>query len=54
MTIDLTRFYFDLDEGYPTSECLLGFACQDVSKTDADTYEQELQSLEIPYTRIEL
>jgi len=54
MTIDLTRFYFDLDEGRPTSECLLGFACQDVSKADADTYEQELQSLQILYTRIEL
>ena len=54
MTIDLTRFYFDLDEDCLTSECLLGFACQDVSKTDADMYEQELQSLQILYTRIEL
>lgn len=52
MTSNLTRFYFDFDEDCRTG-CLNHLAFQDVETIEADTYEEELKSQDIPYTRID-
>ena len=53
MGSNLTRFYFDFDDDCRTG-CLEGLAFEDVETIEADVYEIELQSKEIPYTRIDL
>ena len=53
MMSNLTRFYFEFDDECRTG-CFEGLAFEDVETIEADVYEIELQSKEIPYTRIDL
>jgi len=53
MGSNLSRFYFDFDEDCRTG-CLNNLAFEDVETIEADAYEKELQSKNIPYTRIDL
>ena len=53
MASNLTRFYFDFDEECHTG-CFVNLAYQDVETIEADAYERELQSQDVPYTRIDL
>lgn len=52
MSSNLTRFYFDFDEDCRTG-CLNNLAFEDVETIEADAYEEELISKDIPYTRID-
>lgn len=52
MKLNLTRFYFDLDEECRTG-CFANLAFKDVETIEADAYEKELQSQEIEYTRVD-
>ena len=53
MMSNLTRFYFEFDDECRTG-CFEGLAFEDVETIEADVYEIELQSKEIPYTRVDL
>jgi len=53
MGSNLTRFYFEFDEECRTG-CLAGLAFKDIETIEADEYEKELQSGDIPYTRVDL
>jgi hypothetical protein len=53
MASNLTRFYFDFDEEYPL-DCLVNLSFKDMDTIEADEYEKELQSQDVPYTRIDL
>jgi hypothetical protein len=53
MTANLTRFYFDFDEECRTG-CFVNLAYKDVETIEADEYERELQSQDVPYTRVDL
>jgi len=52
MTSNLTRFYFEFDEDC-RSGCLEGLAFVDVETIEAEQYENDLQSKEINYLRID-
>lgn len=53
MTSNLTRFYFEFDEDCRTG-CFEGLSFLDVETIEADQYENELQSQDVSYTRIDL
>lgn len=53
MGSNLTRFYFEFDEDCRTG-CFEGLAFEDVETIEADEYESNLKTQEIPYTRIDL
>ena len=61
MTINLTRFYFDLlevpqDDGTQqesSSSCNLP-ACQDIETIQADLYETTLKAKKIKYIRVDI
>ena len=53
MMSNLARFYFEFADGCRT-DCLESLAFEDVETIEADVYEIELQSKEIPYTRVDL
>ena len=53
MTANLTRFYFDFDDECRTG-CFVNLAYKDVETIEADAYERELQSQDVPYTRVDL
>ena len=50
---NLTRFYFDFDEECRTG-CFINLAYKDVETIKVDEYERELQSQDVPYTRVDL
>lgn len=53
MTINLTRFYLDIDEESRTG-CLNQAVFEDIETFKADEYEQCLQQKEIVYIRVDL
>lgn len=52
MSINLTRFYYDLDEDCRTG-CLSNLSYEDVETIEADAFEKSLQEKMIPYTRVD-
>ena len=53
MSSNLTRFYFDFDDERRTG-CFSNLSFEDVETIEADAYEDQLRSDDIPYTRIDL
>lgn len=53
MSTNLTRFYYDVDDDCRTG-CFNGKAFEDVETVEADDFEEELQSKDIPYLRVDL
>lgn len=53
MGSNLTRFYFDVDDEVRTG-FLNSLAFEDVETLEADAYEEDLQSKDIVYLRIDL
>ena len=53
MSINLTRFYYDIDDEERTgllNQCVV----DDIETIEADTFELELQSKDIKYIRVDL
>ena len=53
MSINLTRFYYDIDDENRTG-LLNQCAVDDVETIEADAFELELQSKNIEYIRVDL
>jgi hypothetical protein len=53
MGINLTRFYFDIDEECRTG-CVNNLAFQDVETGEADEVEEDLKVQNINYIRVDL
>jgi len=53
MSTNLTRFYYDVDDDCRTG-CFNGKAFEDVETIEADDFEEELQSKDITYLRVDL
>lgn len=53
MSINLTRFYYDIDDEKRTG-LLNQRIFDDVETTEADAFESELQSKDIEYIRVDL
>lgn len=53
MSINLTRFYYDVDEDCRTG-CFNGRVYEDIETLDADQHEEQLKLDDIIYIRVDL